>query len=148
MSGEFNEQRESGPHKGIDLVVVTGTNVYAARAGVVVSKEERFADNDSSTPRGDFVAINYIDGESGRYLHLKHESVFVEPNNVVTEGQLIALSNNTGDTSGAHLHYDHNTGTIPTEDAAWGDGEFVNPKKEFGGQDCDSQDEGDSGAGN
>ena len=146
MSGEFNEQRKSGPHKGIDLAVVTGTNVYAARAGVVVRKEEDFPDNDGSTKRGNFVAINYFDGESGRYLHLKHKAVFVEPNDVVTEGQLIALSNNTGNTTGEHLHYDHNTGSIPVDVDTWGDGDFVDPKKELGGPDCDSEDGGDSGA--
>ena len=148
VSGEFNEKRASGPHKGIDLAVVTGTKVFAARAGVVVSIEERFADNDHSTKRGNYVAINYFDGESGRYLHLKHKSVFIEPNDPVSKGQLIALSNNTGSSQGAHLHYDHNTGDIPTKDDAWGDGEFVDPKKELGGADCDSQGHGDSGSAN
>ena len=115
VSGQFGEQRESGPHKGIDLAVVTGTKVFAARAGIVAHIEMDLPDNDDSTSRGNFVAINYFDGESGRYLHLKQEAVFVEPSDSVTQGQLIALSNNTGLSDGAHLHYDHNTGDIPID---------------------------------
>ena len=121
VSGPFNEPRASGPHKGLDIAVPTGTAVYAARSGVVDrvrSSEEAIPENNASerakdiekkaTYTGNYVRIVYDDGASGRYLHLKQNSVFVKPGQRVSAGDKIAESNRTGkNITGAHLHYDH-----------------------------------------
>jgi len=110
-----------GPHKGLDIAVPTGTAVYAARSGVVDrvrSSEEAIPENNASerakdiekkaTYTGNYVRIVYDDGASGRYLHLKQNSVFVKPGQRVSAGDKIAESNRTGkNITGAHLHYDH-----------------------------------------
>ena len=49
--------------------------------------------------------MNYDDGSQGRYLHLR--DVTVEVGWSVAAGGVIGHSNDTGGTTGPHLHYDH-----------------------------------------
>jgi len=89
-------------HNGIDIGVSTGTGVRAAQNGVVADSYGQYAVNTGSG-NGNFVRINYADGTQGVYLHM--ETVNVTPGQVVTVGQLVGTSNNTGDSTGPHLHY-------------------------------------------
>ena len=85
-----------------------GTPVYAARGGIVVRTK------DDSTKGGpsmkfdhynNYVLIRHDDGTLGHYCHLKKGGIVVKVGQVVKAGDLLALSGNTGFSSGAHLHF-------------------------------------------
>ncbi len=50
--------------------------------------------------------VRHVDGTVARYIHLKKNGVLVRLGNKVRQGQKIALSGNTGQTGGPHLHFD------------------------------------------
>lgn len=83
-------------HRGIDIAVPTGTEVYAAAAGKVITA--------SDTGLGGLTI--FIDHGNGYYTCYMHLSEFrVSVGSVVAKGDLIALSGNTGNSSGPHLHF-------------------------------------------
>lgn len=92
----------------LDFSVPEGTIVRAARAGRVTSVRE-----DSDTGCGDVscadlansVEIDQGDGTFAEYLHLSFDGVLVEDGEIVARGQPIALSGNTGWSTGPHLHF-------------------------------------------
>ena len=50
--------------------------------------------------------VQHADGTVARYMHLKLGGVLVALDEAVKQGQRIALSGNTGQTGGPHLHFD------------------------------------------
>ncbi|MDD0969604.1 MULTISPECIES: M23 family metallopeptidase [Pseudomonas] len=95
----------------MDIAMPVGTPIIAARAGVVV-KTENAQNGRGTDPSGNFVRILHDDGTMGVYLHLKQGSVSVREGQRVTVGSPLALSGNTGNSSGPHLHFvvQRNTG--------------------------------------
>ncbi len=84
-------------HKGIDWATPTGTAVYASCGGTV-------ARAGWGSGYGYVVYINHPDGRQTRYGHLS--KVLVSVGQTVTQGQKIALSGNTGVSTGPHLHFE------------------------------------------
>ena len=84
-------------HKGVDYAVPAGTTVKAPADGVVV-------ETGYDSKLGKFVYIDHGKGVISKFGHLSDNSV-VEKGQVVTAGQAIAKSGNTGNSTGAHLHY-------------------------------------------
>lgn len=84
-------------HKGIDWGVPQGTPVYASCGGVV-------AKAGWGSGYGNVVYINHPDGKQTRYGHLSR--VLVKAGQSVSQGQKIALSGNTGVSTGPHLHFE------------------------------------------
>ncbi|MFJ2429193.1 peptidoglycan DD-metalloendopeptidase family protein [Pseudomonas sp. NPDC087804] len=95
----------------MDIAMPVGTPIIAARAGVVV-KVENSQSGRGTDPSGNFVRVLHNDGTMGVYLHLKQGSVSVREGQQVTVGSPLALSGNTGNSSGPHLHFvvQRNTG--------------------------------------
>lgn len=95
----------------MDIAMPVGTPIIAARAGVVV-KVENSQSGRGTDPSGNFVRVLHNDGTMGVYLHLKQGSVSVREGQQVTVGTPLALSGNTGNSSGPHLHFvvQRNTG--------------------------------------
>ena len=87
----------SSYHKGIDWAIPTGTAVMASSAGTV-------AKAGWGSGYGYVVYINHADGRQTRYGHLS--KVLVSPGQTVAQGQKIALSGNTGVSTGPHLHFE------------------------------------------
>jgi len=85
-------------HRGIDIACPEGTPVYAAEAGTVITADTGFHGGGGTT-----IFINHGNGYYTCYMHLSELKVRV--GDVVTKGQLIALSGNTGRSSGPHLHF-------------------------------------------
>jgi len=93
----------------LDFKVKKGTKIYAARGGIVSSmredsdkgglKEENLAD-------GNYLIILHEDGSSGMYWHLQKDGVLVNVGDTIKQGQLIALSGNTGFSAFPHLHFE------------------------------------------
>lgn len=84
-------------HKGIDWATPTGTAVVASCGGTV-------AKAGWGSGYGYVVYINHPDGRQTRYGHLS--KVLVSPGQTVSQGQRIALSGNTGVSTGPHIHFE------------------------------------------
>lgn len=84
-------------HKGHDWSTPTGTSIVASSAGTV-SKAGW------GSGYGYVIYINHPDGRQTRYAHLSR--VLVSAGDYVQQGQKIALSGNTGVSSGPHLHFE------------------------------------------
>lgn len=89
-----------------DFQAEIGTAVHAARAGVVVKPEARFADGNRTPGQENFVFMRHADGTFGRYYHLTRRGVLVTAGDRVRRGELIARSGDTGASAGPHLHFD------------------------------------------
>lgn len=84
-------------HKGVDWAVPIGTTVVASNAGTVVQAGW-------VSGYGYAVYINHADGRQTRYGHLS--KVLVKVGQTVAQGERIALSGNTGRSTGPHLHFE------------------------------------------
>lgn len=85
-------------HMGIDFVIKSGTPVYSAAGGYVI-----FADY--TVNDGHMMIIAHSDGYITVYKHCS--SLLKKARDVVAEGEMIALSGNTGElSSGPHLHFE------------------------------------------
>ena len=93
----------------VDIAMPIGTNVLAARGGVVfevTSDNYRSGlDRKQDGPRANIVRILHEDGTFSLYAHLNWNSIRVNPGDRVRAGQYIADSGNTGYSSGPHLHF-------------------------------------------
>ncbi len=87
----------SSYHKGIDWATPVGTAVMASSTGTV-------AKAGWGSGYGYVVYINHADGRQTRYGHLS--KVLVSPGQTVNQGQKIALSGNTGVSTGPHVHFE------------------------------------------
>ena len=87
----------SSYHKGIDWSTPVGTAVMASSAGTVVKAGW-------GSGYGYVVYINHADGRQTRYGHLS--KVLVSVGQTVSQGQKIALSGNTGVSTGPHVHFE------------------------------------------
>ena len=84
-------------HRGVDWATPTGTAVKASSAGTVVRAGW-------GSGYGYCVYINHPDGKQTRYGHLSR--VLVKVGDRVNQGDKIALSGNTGVSTGPHLHFE------------------------------------------
>jgi murein DD-endopeptidase MepM/ murein hydrolase activator NlpD len=84
-------------HAGIDLAAQAGTDVYAAREGVV---EEAGVD----PVLGEFIVIAHSGGWSTVYGHLSGRRVRL--NDKVESGMIIGSVGSTGLSTGPHLHFE------------------------------------------
>ncbi len=83
-------------HKGVDIGTPMGTPVLAAKAGTVTWASWNGG-------YGNCVIINHGKGNSTLYGHLSGYNVSV--GDQVSQGQVIAYSGNTGNSTGPHLHF-------------------------------------------
>lgn len=97
----------SAYHKGIDISVPVGTAVLAARTGTVVTAAY-------SASAGNYIALYHGNGTYSYYMHCSSLSVGVGEK--VSAGRQVALSGNTGISTGPHLHF-----------AIYANGVYVNP---------------------
>lgn len=97
-------------HTGIDFGVPVGTEVHAAAAGKV-----SFAGWQGGY--GLLVVIDHGDGLSTYYAHLSE--ALVEVGQFVEQGQVIALTGNTGLSTGPHLHFEIRLHGRPVDPLAW-----------------------------
>lgn len=84
-------------HKGVDWATPTGTAVMASCGGTVTKAGW-------GSGYGYVVYIQHEDGRETRYGHLS--KVLVSVGQKVSQGEKIALSGNTGVSTGPHLHFE------------------------------------------
>ncbi|WP_338698983.1 M23 family metallopeptidase [Streptomyces sp. Q6] len=95
----------TGKHSGQDFAVPVGTNVMAVHGGTVVKTGPNGAGDGPAY--GNAVVIKHSDGTYSQYAHLSR--IDVKVGQTVSTGQHIALSGNTGNSSGPHLHFEIRT---------------------------------------
>lgn len=84
-------------HHGIDIAIPSGTEVTASRAGKVVKAEWIGV-------YGLTVLLDHGNGIETLYAH--NQEVLVRVGQTIETGQKIALSGNTGKSTGPHLHFE------------------------------------------
>ncbi len=86
-------------HPGLDLSAPSGSPVYAADTGVVI-----FAGWTGEVGYGNAVLIDHGNGYRTLYAHLSQVSIHCGAR--VEQSKLIGLSGNSGNSTGAHLHFE------------------------------------------
>ncbi len=85
------------PHNGTDIGVPSDTRVLATGDGVVTRVAfQKYA--------GKYLDIDNLGPYGTRFLHLN--KILVRKGEHIKRGQVVALSGNTGHTTGPHLHYE------------------------------------------
>lgn len=105
--GDIGVEGASKNHKGIDIGVPVGSEIIASADGTV----EVAGYNPSS---GNWIRISHSNGIKTVYMH--NSTLLVKVGQTVKQGDVIALSGNTGVSSGPHLHFGVQL-----------NGEYVNP---------------------
>lgn len=90
-------------HQGIDFAAPTGTPVYAAADGTIVSAKREGG-------YGLMVRIRHAGGVETRYAHLSRFGRSTEASRRVRQGDVIGAVGSTGLSTGPHLHYEVATG--------------------------------------
>ena len=96
LSSTFGE-RWGTVHKGIDWACSVGTNVMASCSGKVIQAGW-------INGYGYCVTLKHSDGKCTRYAHLS--KVLVDVGDKVSQRDVIALSGNTGNSTGPHVHFE------------------------------------------
>jgi len=109
-------------HEGLDMRATNGTPIYAAADGEVVRVEA----NAGSGPYGVHVRILHeVGGEQYKTVYAHFQKPKVDVGEMVKRGDVIGLADNTGNSSGAHLHF---TLKHVGKGSPWlGVGDIVNP---------------------
>ncbi|CAL9461595.1 hypothetical protein SUDANB6_02649 [Streptomyces sp. enrichment culture] len=107
LTASFNQAGGMWSHKhsGQDFAVPIGTDVMATHSGTVVKAGPNGAGDGPAY--GNAIVIKHGNGTYSQYAHLSRIDVRV--GQVVTTGQHIARSGNTGNSSGPHLHFEIRT---------------------------------------
>lgn len=97
-SGYGYRKRFRRMHKGVDIAMAKGDTVRSALAGIVrrIGYE--------ANGYGNYVVVEHENGMETRYAHLTMS--LVGKGQYVEAGQPIALSGNTGNSTGPHLHFE------------------------------------------
>jgi hypothetical protein len=87
-------------HNGIDFGIPNGTPIVAAADGTVDKVDFE------NGGYGNFVKLSHVDGATKYYTYYAHlQSTSVKAGQKVTAGTVVGLSNNTGASTGPHLHF-------------------------------------------
>ena len=93
--GYVTRQYGDGGHEGLDIAVPVGSYVRASGDGVVVEATE-------DPEYGRYLEIEHADRLSSLYAH--NSLLFVQAGDTVEQGDVIALSGNSGRSTAPHLH--------------------------------------------
>lgn len=89
-------------HGGVDFGTggIAGQPVYAVKSGTVILALAL------TTSYGNYVVIDHHDGTYTLYAHGQAGSICVSPGQSVSQGQQIMKVGSTGNSTGAHLHFE------------------------------------------
>ncbi len=106
-NGKFTH---NGPKSryAIDVGMPQGTPIIAVKAGRVIDMKMNSTVGGPSAkyrPYANFIRLQHEDGTMSIYVHLSGNTQRVNIGDHVEQGQVIALSGNTGYSTGPHLHF-------------------------------------------
>lgn len=111
LTSQWNESREGYNHGAIDIGCSTGSTVVAAYQGTVISVNNNCRHNWGKSEScgcgggyGNYVMIDHGNGKMSIYAHLTYAAV--EAGETVKTGQTIGFAGSTGESTGAHLHFE------------------------------------------
>lgn len=84
-------------HTGVDIRATTGTKIYAANGGTVITSTY-------SSVWGNYVIINHGGGYTTLYAHMSKR--LVSAKDKVKQGDVIGYVGSTGYSTGSHLHFE------------------------------------------
>ncbi|MDR6687068.1 murein DD-endopeptidase MepM/ murein hydrolase activator NlpD [Arthrobacter sp. 1088] len=90
-------------HTGIDFGAACGTPVYAAAAGTVFNSGWNSADGGGWRVK---LSHGVVQGNSLTTIYYHNSSIVVANGQQVSQGQLIAYSGSTGNSTGCHAHFE------------------------------------------
>ena len=90
-------------HTGLDFGAACGTPVYAAAAGEVFSSGWNSGDGGGWRVK---ISHGLIEGNTLNTIYYHNASIVVSNGQRVSQGQLIAYSGNTGNSTGCHAHFE------------------------------------------
>ena len=138
-SGDINETSPFGKrtlngktvnHKGVDVVRYVGYNTTATIVTIADGKIKAVKNTVKGVDHKKNLAGNYVDIDHGggmvsRYFHLKYGSIpaSVRVGATIKKGDIIGYMGNTGDSYGAHLHFQLEQNGIPIDGAPYLKGE-------------------------
>ena len=93
-------------HNGTDFAVPVGTEVVAPMDGVITGA------GSSKGGQGNYVILD-ANGVVHKFFHLS--KILVQIDDQVSAGDVIALSGNTGHSTGPHLHWETHVGSRPVD---------------------------------
>jgi murein DD-endopeptidase MepM/ murein hydrolase activator NlpD len=100
ITGAFGEQRPGHIHAGIDIAAASGTPIHAADDGRVVLMQGVGA----SGGYGNYTCVQHSASLSTCYAHQSQFGTSLGAS--VDKGQVIGYVGNTGNSFGAHLHFE------------------------------------------
>lgn len=88
-------------HKGVDIAAPEGTAVYACKSGITLV-------TGTNDLYGNYIILQHDNNTQSLYAHL--HTVATEKGETVTRGTQIGTVGNTGMSTGAHLHFEIQSG--------------------------------------
>ncbi len=104
ISSEFGVWRSYRRHTGIDVAMSVGSSIKAADGGVVTY-------SGYSSSYGYYIIIDHGGNMTTLYAH--NSKLLVSKGEKVFQGQTIAYSGNTGNSTGPHLHFEVRINGVP-----------------------------------
>jgi len=111
--GKKGKMWSKGYHTGVDFAAPVGTNIVAVADGKI--------ENATWGASYGTQLVQKVEGGWVIYAHLS--KALVKAGDVVKEGQHIAESGNTGNSSGPHLHFEMR------DNIRWSSGKDIDPAK-------------------
>ncbi|MGB2840386.1 MAG: peptidoglycan DD-metalloendopeptidase family protein [Actinomycetes bacterium] len=110
-------------HTGVDISASSGTEIIAARTGVVIWTKSELG--------GPFGNNTLIDHGNGLATFYAHQSGFaVQAGQKVKKGQVIGYVGSTGYSTGSHLHFEVHINGVPHDPMGWFGGSKT-PQSQF-----------------
>jgi murein DD-endopeptidase MepM/ murein hydrolase activator NlpD len=93
-------------HEGIDIAVLAGAPIRAARSGKILFAgfSKAYASRIDKTDQNRLVIVRHADGMSSRYVHL--DSLRVRPMQEVTAGQVLGTAAESDEWTESVLHFE------------------------------------------
>ena len=114
-NNKISQKYKAGKHNGIDIIGDNGKAnnsgyldyIIAHTEGEVVGVVSNYkTNNPGSRDYGNYVKIKHPNGYYTLYAHMKYGSVTVKKSDKIEKGQVIGYMGNTGNSYGAHLHFE------------------------------------------
>ncbi|MBU0672442.1 MAG: M23 family metallopeptidase [Candidatus Margulisbacteria bacterium] len=107
---EIINGKRAGNHRGLDIAVISGTKIIAPNSAKVVFAKRLKA-------FGGTLVLDHGQGIHTLYFHLS--KLIAKVGDEVGKGELIALSGNSGISSGAHLHWGMSAHNLRVDPLQW-----------------------------